>query len=209
MVDQQLSVGVELGPKCGLVGGEGAAHRHPKQECLDEPDRQVGFCSGNQILDEAHDLPPLNLLVVQIGLSEGLVVVCRRGEFHREGRGEQIVDEQRVGQFARSIQSFSDRSALAVTGQMPSRTCQRSSRQSPTAAAVLWCRSGGEAGAARHRRARRSASSRISRSQTRRSTRKPPRGCAFGRLSQRVNSARALSTKSPLSRVGVDATVAD
>jgi hypothetical protein len=38
MVDQQLSVGVELGPECGLVVGEGAAHRHPEEECLDEPD---------------------------------------------------------------------------------------------------------------------------------------------------------------------------
>jgi hypothetical protein len=39
MVDQQLSVGVELGPKCGLIVVEGAAHRHPEKECLDEPDR--------------------------------------------------------------------------------------------------------------------------------------------------------------------------
>jgi hypothetical protein len=38
MVDQQLSVGVELGPECGFIVGEGTAHRHPEQECLDEPD---------------------------------------------------------------------------------------------------------------------------------------------------------------------------
>ncbi|MDT5232733.1 MAG: hypothetical protein QOI39_3233, partial [Mycobacterium sp.] len=36
MVDQQLNVGVELGPKRGFVVGEGAAHCHPEKECLDE-----------------------------------------------------------------------------------------------------------------------------------------------------------------------------
>jgi hypothetical protein len=38
MVHQQLGVGVELGPEGGFIVDEGTAHRHPEQECLDEPD---------------------------------------------------------------------------------------------------------------------------------------------------------------------------